>query len=104
VTSRLESRLLRLEAAHDTHPMEGLSDDELRATQIAVEAVIAGAESGRIEVTPELLAKQKMSLEAFEAASAALTPAFCARVADWYVRKAAEDCRRSHEGEPEQFP
>jgi hypothetical protein len=54
---------------------------------IIIEAVNEGAESGRIEVTPELLAKQKMSLEAFEKASEALTPAFCARVADWYVRE-----------------
>jgi hypothetical protein len=67
--------------------MEGLSDDELTAMLIIIEAMNQGEESGRIEVTPELLAKQKMSLEAFEAASAALTPAFCARVADWYVRE-----------------
>jgi hypothetical protein len=87
VTSRLGSRVRRLEAAHDRHPIEGLSDDELRAALIAVEAAIAGAESGRIEVTPELLAKQKMSLEAFEAASAALTPGFWASVDDWYRRE-----------------
>jgi hypothetical protein len=87
VTSRLESRLRRLETAHDTHPMEGLSDDESRAMLIIIEAMNEGEESGRFEVTPELLAKQKMSLEAFEAASAAFTPAFWARVADWYVRE-----------------
>jgi hypothetical protein len=87
VTSRLESRLRRLETAHDAHPMEGLSDDESRAMLITIEAMNAGEESGRIEVTPELLAKHKMSLEAFEAASAALTPAFWARVADWYARE-----------------
>jgi hypothetical protein len=87
VTSRLESRLRRLETAHDTHPIEGLSDDELRAMLIIIEAMNAGAESGRVEVTPELLAKQKMSLEAFEAASAALTPGFWARMDDSYRRE-----------------
>jgi hypothetical protein len=87
VTSRLESRLRRLETAHDTHPIEGLSDDELRAMLIIIEAMNAGAESGRVEVTPELLAKQKMSLEAFEAASAALTPGFWARLDDWCRRE-----------------
>jgi hypothetical protein len=86
MTSRLESRLRRLEAAHDTHPMEGLSDDELSAMLIILEAMNEGEESGRIEVTPELLAKHKMSLETFEKASEALTPAFWDRVDDWYRR------------------
>lgn len=87
MTSRLESRLRRLETAHDTHPMEGLSDDESRAMLITIEAMNASEERGRIEVTPELLAKHKMSLEAFEAASAALTPVFWRRVEDWYGRE-----------------
>ena len=81
MASRFEARLRKLEALKGGNPMDGLEPHELKALLIVFNALIAAEQSGSSpEVTNEMLAEKRMSLDEFNKASARFTPAFCQRL------------------------